>query len=403
MKSIRQLYKAGIGPSSSHSMGPKNAALRFKDSLPHDVSRIQAELYGSLAATGKGHLTDKALEAVFGGWTFELIWRPDVFLPHHPCGLRLKALDQNGKILAEQLFYSIGGGDLADQDGKPLDVAYPDYPVSGIEDVLAWCRAEHQPIWQFADQHEGVELWDYLRATWKTMCDAIGRGLMPEESILPGGLNLARRAPAMMACANERVGIQRDLNLLAAYALAVSEENAAGHTVVTAPTCGSCGIVPAVLYYFEKHYRLPTRIILQALATAGVFGSSVAKRASISGAEIGCQGEVGTACAMAAAAATQLLDGTPEQIEYAAEMALEHMLGLTCDPINGLVQIPCIERNAVAAMRAVECASYALATDGRHRISFDEVVEVMKKTGLDLQSDYKETALGGLARIRRKM
>jgi L-serine dehydratase len=253
MKSIRQLYKAGIGPSSSHSMGPKNAALRFKDSLPRDVSRIQAELYGSLAATGKGHLTDKALEAVFQGWTFEIVWRPDVFLPHHPCGLWLKALDQNGKILAEQLFYSIGGGDLADQDGKPLDVAYPDYPVSGIEDVLAWCRAEHHPIWQFADQHEGAELWDYLRAVWKTMCEAIGRGLMPEDPILPGGLNLARRAPAMMACANERVGIQRDLNLLAAYALAVSEENAAGHTVVTAPTCGSCGIVPAVLYYFEKH------------------------------------------------------------------------------------------------------------------------------------------------------
>jgi len=234
------------------------------------------------------------------------------------------------------------------------------------------------------------------------MHDAVQRGLESDECVLPGGLSLPRKAEAAHARARNLTGVTRDLSLISSYALAVSEENAAGKVVVTAPTCGSAGVLPAILYYFSTAQEGSDRQILCALATAGLFGASVAENASISGAEVGCQGEVGTACAMAAAAAAQLLGGSTAQIEYAAEMAMEHHLGLTCDPVQGLVQIPCIERNAVAAMRALDCASYALLSDGRHTISFDESVEVMAETGRDLQSAYRETARGGLAEIWRR-
>ena len=234
------------------------------------------------------------------------------------------------------------------------------------------------------------------------MTDAIRRGLAAGGEVLPGGLNLPRKAESAHVRAKQLRGAMRDLSLISAYALAVAEENAAGHVVVTAPTCGSAGVVPAILHHFTVSQKISDRQALHALATAGLFGASVKANASISGAEVGCQGEVGAACAMAAAAAAQLLGGSPAQVEYAAEMAMEHHLGLTCDPVMGLVQIPCIERNAIGAMRALDCATYALLGDGRHSISFDEVIEVMRETGRDLQSAYRETARGGLAEIWRR-
>lgn len=403
MKSIKTIYKTGVGPSSSHSMGPKRATRHFLESRQKPFARIRVELYGSLAATGKGHLTDKAIESELTDYQFEMIWKPDTFLPFHPCGMKLAALEADGSVIAEQLYFSVGGGELADEDGKPLKsekIQY--YPVSTIREVLAWCQQNESGLYDFVAAHEAGDLSEFLEQVWQTMTEAVGRGLSAGQAVLPGCLKLPRRASRMREAANEGVGVLHDLNLLSSYALAVSEENASGNVIVTAPTCGACGVMPAILYYFHRNTKIEKKRIIQALAVAGLFGSSIAARASISGAEIGCQGEVGTACAMSAAAAAFLMGGSSQHIEYAAEMALEHMLGLTCDPIAGLVQIPCIERNAFAAMRALECASYALATNGIHSVGFDDAVDVMKETGLDLQAKYKETAIGGLAKIMKK-
>jgi L-serine dehydratase len=275
------------------------------------------------------------------------------------------------------------------------------YQFNSISEILAWCIENNKSFWQYCSSNETEDIWQHLPQVWLVMCDAVGRGLSSKQEYLPGSLRLKRKAPAMFSCAHERTGIGRDFNLLSAYALAVAEENAAGHKIVTAPTCGSSGVLPSVLYYFHKHNDVGTDQILRALVTAGLFGSSVAERASISGAQVGCQGEIGTASAMSAGAAAQLLGADCKRIEYAAEMALEHSLGLTCDPVNGLVQIPCIERNAFAAMRAIECATYAISTSGEHIVSFDDVVDAMNKTGRDLQAKYRETAAGGLAEIMR--
>ncbi len=399
MKSIKTIYKTGIGPSSSHSMGPKRAARHFLDSLTSPFDRIQVILYGSLAATGKGHLTDAAIQSEFSDQTLEIIWQPEEFLPVHSCAVRFQALTQAGDVTDERLYYSIGGGELADENGETISTGKTiAYSVDAVADILKICRERGYGFWEFALENESDDMPDFLTQVWQTMTETVTRGLSAGQTVLPGCLKLKRRASEMLGHANDRVGILRDLNLLSAYALAVSEENASGGQIVTAPTCGACGVLPAVLYYFYKNERIEEERIIRALATAGLFGASVAERASVSGAEIGCQGEVGTACAMAAAAAAQLLGGSLEQIEYAAEMALEHLLGLTCDPIAGMVQIPCIERNAFAAMRSLECASYALSTDGKHSVCFDAVVDVMQETGQDLQAKYKETAMGGLAK-----
>ncbi len=402
MQSIRHIYKIGIGPSSSHSMAPRKAAQHFLQTLTQTPTKIRVELYGSLAATGKGHLTDVALENAINICPFVIVWKPEVVRSYHPCGMLFQAMDDTGNVLREQCYYSVGGGELEIEEGRLGDEAEVVYEHRMMVEVMRWCRERERALWEYVLEREGETIWAFLEDIWRTMTQAVERGTQSGDAVLPGILQLQRRSQTMLRMANKRIGMLRDMNLLAAYALAVAEENAAGQTIVTAPTCGSCGVMPAILYYLENNYGLPEAAIHQALATSGLFGASIAECASISGAEIGCQGEIGSACAMAAAAATQLLGGTIDQIEYAAEMALEHMLGLTCDPVAGLVQIPCIERNAFAAMRAMECASYALATDGHHHISFDQVVEVMNKTGLDLQMKYKETALGGLAEIVRQ-
>jgi L-serine dehydratase len=266
--------------------------------------------------------------------------------------------------------------------------------------ILKWADDHGQPLWAYVEASEGADIWAYLTEVWRTMEAALTRGLATEGA-LPGSLHLPRKAVSYLRKARQMAAPFRNAGILSAYALAVSEENAGGGVVATAPTCGACGALPAVLRFLQEELKSSERDVLQALATAGLIGNLCKHNASISGAEVGCQGEIGVACAMAAGAAAQMLGGTPPEIEYAAEMGLEHHLGLTCDPVEGLVQIPCIERNAMAASRAIYCADFALLSDGRHRISFDQVVAVMKATGHDLPSPYRETGGGGLARILR--
>ena len=398
MDSIKRLYKIGYGPSSSHTMGPRRAAEIFGERHP-DAARYEVTLYGSLAATGKGHLTDKAiLDTLSPIAPTEIVWKPDVFLPFHPNAMQFKALRADNSIIADVTLYSIGGGDVVmENEDKPEEKSI--YPLTTISDILNWCKKTGKSYWEYVDEYEDPDVWDYLRDVWDVMKDAVCRGI-EAEGVLPGGLGVRRKAVSYYVHAAGYAANLKSRGLVYAYALGVSEENAAGGKIVTAPTCGSCGIVPAVLYHLYTSKNFSEKRILRALATAGLFGNIVKENASVSGADVGCQGEVGVACAMAAAAASQLFGGTPAQIEYSAEMGLEHHLGLTCDPVCGLVQIPCIERNAYAAARALDANLYAAFSDGQHSVSFDRIVEVMKQTGHDLPSLYKETALGGLAVIK---
>lgn len=398
MESIRQLFKIGQGPSSSHTMGPRKAAQIYLSELPAGTSKVVVTLYGALAATGKGHLTDKAvLDVLSPAVPTEIAWEPDTVLPFHTNGIRFEAIGDEGKSLGSETFYSIGGGDIV-REGESRQAAQSIYPMTKIKEILEWCERTGLSYWEYVEQTEGPEIWDYLREVWQVMKNAVERGI-EAEGILPGGLGVRRKAVSYYVHAAGYNSSLKSRGLVYAYALAVSEENAAGGEIVTAPTCGSCGIVPAVLYHLYTSKGFSEKRILRALATAGLFGNVVKHNASVSGAEVGCQGEVGVACAMAAAAASQLFGGTPAQIEYSAEMGLEHHLGLTCDPVCGLVQIPCIERNAYAAARALDANLYAAFSDGRHSVSFDRIVEVMKQTGHDLPSLYKETSQGGLAVI----
>lgn len=397
MESIKEIYKIGHGPSSSHTMGPRFAAEQFVQ-MVSGVARFEVVLYGSLAATGKGHLTDVAvLEILQPVAPTSIVWRPDVFLPFHPNGITFKAFDSADTLLKEWTVYSIGGGNLA-EEGKakfPKKV----YDMSTIKSILEWSDSTGKSFWEYVNDCEGEAIWHHLKQVWEAMKASVKRGL-EAEGVLPGPLGVRRKAVTYYMHANGYSGSLKSRGLVYAYALAVSEENAAGGEIVTAPTCGSSGVLPAVLYHLYTSKEFSEMRILRALATAGLFGNVVKTNASISGAEVGCQGEVGVACAMASAAACQLFGGTPSQIEYAAEMGLEHHLGLTCDPMCGLVQIPCIERNAYAAARALDSNLYASFSDGKHRVSFDKVVAVMKQTGKDLPSLYKETAEGGLALLQ---
>jgi len=397
MESVKELYRIGIGPSSSHTMAPRKAAEEFKARNPI-AEAFRVTLFGSLAATGKGHLTDKAIREALSPSPVEIIWKPGETLPAHPNGMEFEALVDR-EVVSKWRAYSIGGGALRDDEGfEPEADIYGQVTMCGLVD---WTRMTGRTLWEYVEDHEGREIWEYLTRVWGVMKDTVNRGLNTTGA-LPGAIHLARRASSYYS--KSRLfspGLQRT-SLLSAYAMAVAEENAAGGMVVCAPTCGSCGVLPAVLLYLQETHGSSDIDILHALATAGLVGNIVKSNASISGAEVGCQGEIGTACAMAAAAAVQLLGGTPAQMEYAAEMGIEHHLGLTCDPVEGLVQIPCIERNAFAATRAYDAAVFALVSDGTHRISFDEVVETMKQTGSDLEQSYRETSTGGLAAVYRE-
>lgn len=393
MESIRELYRIGHGPSSSHTMGPRKASERFL-LKNKNASHFEVILFGSLAATGLGHLTDLAIKDIFKDFQCKIIWEPKIFLSKHPNALKFSAFDTNNSVLDEWTVYSVGGGTIVDDDTETETVQI--YPHKNLQEIMNWCNQNGKQYWEYVEEYEGQEIWDFLEEVWVAMRESIARGLT-RDGVLPGILKLPRKAQSYYNKGKHYATPFKRRAQLFSYALAVSEENAAGGKIVAAPTCGACGVLPAVLEYAGKVYESDKTSILRALATAGLIGNLIKRNASISGAEVGCQGEVGTACAMASAASAQLLGGTIYQIEYSAEMGLEHHLGLTCDPVAGLVQIPCIERNAFAAERAVAHTTYAIISDGRHRISFDEVVETMYKTGIDLQSQYRETSMGGLA------
>ena len=401
MKTLKELYRIGIGPSSSHTMGPRNAAEQFLARHP-EAKSFEVTLYGSLAATGKGHMTDRAiLDTLEPHAPVNLKWEPQFFLPFHPNGMLFKSKNEQGKVTDEWTVYSVGGGALAEEGDSTM--ASPDiYDMTTMSQILNWCERTGRSYWEYVQQCEDPDIGDYLHEVWKTMQEAVERGL-EQEGALPGPLNLRRKAATYYIKANGYKDNLKSRGLVFSYALAVSEENASGGKIVTAPTCGSCGVVPAVLYHLKKSRDFSEMRMLRALATAGLVGNIVTHNATISGAEGGCQAEVGVACSMAAAAASQLFGGSPAQIEYACEMGLEHHLGMTCDPVCGLVQIPCIERNAYAAARALDSNIYSAFTDGTHRVSFDKVVQVMKQTGHDLPSLYKETSTGGLAKDYKQM
>ena len=393
MESIKSIYKIGYGPSSSHTMGPRKAAEIFKD-REKNASAYRVTLYGSLAATGKGHFTDKAIIAALAPTPVEIVWRADIVPEFHTNGMLFEALDSDNTVTSCWMVYSIGGGSLSEGEESipPKQV----YSFNYLSDIQKYIEENGLSFWEYVEQNEDSDIWDYLAEAWEQMQQTVRDGLA-NDSVLPGSLHLRSKAKQYFIRASGLKPSLQSRALVIAYALAVSEQNARGGKVVTAPTCGSCGVVPGVLYHMKEAHGFSDRDILKALATAGVFGNIIKTNASISGAEVGCQGEIGSACVMAAVSINQLFGGSPQQIECAAELAMEHNLGLTCDPVCGMVQIPCIDRNAIAALRAQDVSLYALMSDGKHLVSFDSIVETMKKTGHDLPSPYKETALGGLA------
>ncbi len=395
MESIHKIFKIGNGPSSSHTMGPRKAATMFKEKNP-DADSYRVTLYGSLAATGKGHLTDAAIINALYPKSAEIIWKPEIVLPFHPNGMLFESI-QNGQVTNDWTIFSIGGGDLSNEN-TPVAEEEDVYKMNSMKEILDWSHQTGKSFWEYVDDTEGPEIWDYLEVVWETMQKAVERGL-EAEGLLPGGLSLQRKASSYFTKGKSYRDSLASRAAIYSYALATSEENAAGGVIVTAPTCGSSGVIPGVLYHLKKKHEFRDSKIIKALATAALIGNIVKKNASVSGAQVGCQGEVGVACSMAAAAATQLFGGSTAQIEYAAEMGLEHHLGLTCDPVCGLVQVPCIERNAFAAVRALDACSFAMLSDGKHLVGFDKVVQTMKQTGHDLPSLYKETSTGGLAKF----
>lgn len=395
MQSLRYLYRIGRGPSSSHTMGPLAAAERFLAAYPA-AERYKVILYGSLAKTGKGHMTDSILYETFAGRDCEVI--ADLVTPTevHPNTMDFIAYS-DGREAARERFYSIGGGEIL-KDGDTA-APHPDvYDFRSFREISEYCRKNDLRVWQYVEQREGPEIWDYLSEVWRTMQNAIREGL-EAQGVLQGGIALQRKARYLYRQRHVDESEETKTNrLICAYAYAVSEQNASGGMIVTAPTCGACGVVPAVLKFLQKKRGFTDPQIIHALATAGVIGNLIKTNASISGAECGCQAEIGTACSMAAAAAAELFELDLDQIEYSAEMSMEHHLGLTCDPILGLVQIPCIERNAIAAMRALNAVNLADFLADSRMISFDMVVDTMYETGKDLKVIYRETSEGGLAK-----
>ncbi len=402
MNSIRELYKIGKGPSSSHTMGPQRAAGIFKEEHPNAES-FRVVLYDSLAKTGVGHGTDRVLRETLAPIPAEIVFaKEDPDDLKHPNTLDFYAVE-NGREVGPMRVQSIGGGDIV-IEGRPVDKDTRDdvYPENSFAEIAQFCNWRHIRIWEYVELCEGPEIWTFLAQVWKTMRWAIADGLHVDGT-LPGGLHLERKAKYLYEQATQNQIVQlKELRTICAYAFAVSEQNADNGTVVTAPTCGSCGVVPSVLRYMQEQYKYPDVEILHALATAGIIGNLIKHNASISGAECGCQAEIGAACSMAAAALCELKGLNLSQIEYAAEVALEHHLGLTCDPICGLVQIPCIERNAVAAMRAMNSFNLAFFLYNTRSISFDMVVKTMYQTGINIAKAFRETSEGGLARLYRR-
>jgi L-serine dehydratase len=448
--SVLDLFSVGIGPSSSHTVGPMRAAKQFADGLKgggllSSTTRVQAELFGSLGATGRGHGSDKAVvlglqgldpetvntftaddqvaaaaldaELRIGGdhrvdfnWDEDVVLHRRKSLPAHPNGMTFRALDRTGAVLSERSFYSIGGGFVVDGDAAGEDRVVADdtplpYPFTTADELLAICKREGMSISDVMLANEltwrsEAELREKLLALWAVMRECVDNGCAA-EGILPGGLKVRRRAPSLFQTLTADTGVTdplRAMEWVNLFALAVNEENAAGGRIVTAPTNGAAGIVPAVLHYYIKFVPGANDDgVVRFLLAAAAVGILFKINASISGAEVGCQGEVGSACSMAAAGLCEVLGGTPEQVENAAEVGIEHNLGLTCDPVGGLVQIPCIERNAIASVKAINAARLSLHGDGSHKVSLDKAIKTMRETGADMKTKYKETSRGGLA------
>lgn len=395
MKTLRELYKIGNGPSSSHTMGPKRAAEWFKDKNP-EANRFDIYLYGSLAFTGKGHLTDKIIKETLNPIKTNIIFDTKFVCDKHPNTMDLIAYKDDQKI-SQARVYSVGGGAI-EVEGQKRAIVPDIYKLNHMQDIKEYCKEKDKDLVDYVVETEGEDIIEFLREIWHTMYNSVKTGI-EKEGIIPGKLQLPREAKMIYEnTAEDQNPILKRTRLLTSYAHAVSENNASGDIIVTAPTCGASGVLPAVLTYMYEQYNIEEEKIIKALAIAGVIGNLVKANASISGAECGCQAEIGTACSMAAGAAAYLMDLDLEKIDNTAEIAMEHHLGLTCDPIYGYVQIPCIERNAVAALRAVDAANMAKITTGKRFISFDLVVDTMYETGKDLNSHYRETSKGGLAK-----
>ena len=402
MKSIREIYKIGKGPSSSHTMGPERAAKLFKNNNPQ-ADAFKVILYGSLSKTGVGHGTDRVIREVLSPVPTEIVFSTEELQGFHPNTMDLIAF-KDGKQTDTLRIESVGGGDIRVPGQNLLDT--PDvYLENSFAEIADFCKWRYiEKLSDYVELNEGAEIWDFLMEVWLTMKQSIEDGLQA-TGILPGGLKVQRKAKFLYEQPEENlVPGMKEFKHIAAYAYAVAEQNADNGTIVTAPTCGACGVVPAALKYVQDTRGFTDEQIIRGLAAAGIIGSLTKQNASISGAECGCQAEIGTACSMAAAALAELYQQDLNQVEYAAEAAMEHHLGLTCDPICGLVQIPCIERNAVAAMRAMNACNLSFFLTGSRNISYDMVCRAMHETGINLNHRFRETSEGGLARIyaRRK-
>ena len=403
MQSLKQLFRIGKGPSSSHTMGPERACYLVKDLYPNAQSFV-VTLYGSLALTGKGHGTDRVISETLSPKPCSIIFDTTT-----PCTVHANTMDiqviENDKAVATKRFYSVGGGAIViDGDNSSTDKVSGKevYSLNSFSEIKEYCTKHNIRIWQYVEECEGKEIFDYLANVWEIMKQSIFEGLTT-SGVLPGGLETQRKAQILYNKRHIDESAQTKENrLVCAYAFAVGEQNASGGVIVTAPTCGACGVVPSVLKYMQETRGFSDDDIVKALATGGLVGNLIKKNASISGAECGCQAEIGSACSMASAALAELFGMGLGQIEYAAEVAMEHHLGLTCDPIDGLVQIPCIERNAVAAMRAINALSLANFLSSSSKITFDTVIKTMYDTGKDLLCKYKETSSGGLAKFYDK-
>lgn len=396
METIRTLYKIGRGPSSSHTMGPERACRLALERNPK-AEKFIVTLYGSLALTGKGHGTDRIVRETLAPTPCEILLDAKTPTPIHPNTMDILPIidGKEGKMIRA---YSIGGGSIEIEGEERAASGEDVYPLSTFSDIAEECKRRNIRLYEYVIEHEGEDIYDYLDEVWDTMKNSIHQGLST-SGVLPGGLNTQRKARTLFEKNHIDESSQtRENRLVSAYAFAVSEQNAAGGRIATAPTCGSCGVLPSVLKYMQDSRGFSDRQIFNALATAALIGNIIRTNASISGAECGCQAEIGSACSMAAAALAELFGMGMGQIEYAAEVALEHHLGLTCDPICGLVQIPCIERNAVAAMRAINALSLANFLSDSRKITFDLIVKTMYNTGCDLPLGYRETSVGGLAK-----
>ncbi len=394
MESLRELYKVGSGPSSSHTIGPERACLLFREKNP-TADAFRVTLFGSLAKTGRGHGTDSIIRKTMAPIPCEIIFDTETEDIPHPNTLDLDAI-KDGETVDSLRVMSVGGGRIQ-LAGEELHKPKIYYDLKTFDEIRAYCETNDMRLWQFAESFEGPDFWDYMADIWEAMKVCIKRGLA-DEGVLPGGLDVQKKANYLYHRRSLGESSEtRENRLVCSYAFAVSEQNAAGEKIVTAPTCGASGVLPAVLYYEQHKNGFEDAEILRALATGGIIGNLIKTNASISGAECGCQAEIGTACAMAAAALGELFSLSLDKIEYAAEIAIEHHLGLTCDPICGLVQIPCIERNAVAAMRAINAVTLSDFLCDTRKISFDKVVRAMMETGRDMSTLYKETSEGGLA------